>query len=121
MNNLSRVSLACTLIVICANWSGQETSVDGPTKQAVNFKGTIVPQQGDPISVENISIGRMYKQIPVYQAPENQQTTKPSTNRLLTDPKEGIITRIDLSEINQIIVEDPDTLWSYQKNHTCPN
>lgn len=118
MNYLSCLSIASLTILLCTNWSNQETTVDGYNKQAVNFKGVIITQRDETIKVENISIGRMYKQIPVYDVPKNntQATAQPTANRLSTDPKDGIVTRIDLSEIAQIMVPDPDTLWIYQKN-----
>lgn len=117
MKHFFHLSLATTTLLLCTNWSSQETSVDGRTKHAVNFKGTIIPQRGNSFSAENISIGRMYKQISVYEAPAAQDVeaqTNQKINKLITNPKDGIITYIDLSEISQILVLDPDTLWSYQ-------
>lgn len=116
MKHFFHVSLVTATFFLCTNWSSQETSVDGRTKHAVNFKGTITPQHGNPFTAENISIGRMYKQIPVYEAPTLQNLeVNQKTNILDSNPKDGIITYIDLSEISQIMVSDPDTLWSFQK------
>jgi tmRNA-binding protein len=99
------------ILLWCANWSEQGSNIDGRKKQAINFTGTLITQQGDEISIENISIGRLYKQIPVYEMP--LKTEKKLT--LDKNPLEGIITRIDLAEISELLVPEPEKIWYFQK------
>ncbi|MCA9770231.1 hypothetical protein KC460_02585 [Candidatus Dependentiae bacterium] len=110
MRHVYHVSFIFTIFIVCINWSEQSTSVEGRKKQAINFKGIITTQNNEKISVENISIARLYKQIPVYDAPDK----KTKKGKLEKNPKEGIVTRIDLSEIDKIIVPEPETIWSFQ-------
>lgn len=105
-----QIFLSCVIIASCVNWSEQNSTVEGRRKQAINFSGTLVTQQGDTLSVENISIGHLYKQIPVYEMPmkRNEQYT------LDKNPKNGIITRIDLAEIEKILIPHPDIIWKFE-------
>lgn len=102
---------AGTIICILVNWAAQETTIAGNKKQRVNFFGTLKTQECTTYEVENISIGRIYKQIPLYEAPCNTATD----HMLKKDPRKGIISRIDLSETAEIRVPHPDVILSYQK------
>lgn len=94
---------------IVINW-GQNNSVEGRTKHKLNFFGTVTTVQGKTFPVENISIARMYQNIPVYDVP-----TKTDSKELAHDPRKGIVTKLDLGEISRLSVSDPNTLWIYKK------
>ncbi len=100
--------VGCSLIII--NWSSEETSEEGRVKQRVNFSGIITTQAGKQLKVENIAIGRTYKQIKFYELPEQQTDLVLSKN-----PVDGIISQIDLSEIKEMRIPHPDQIWTYQQ------
>ncbi|HZW61518.1 MAG TPA: hypothetical protein VFF04_04815 [Candidatus Babeliales bacterium] len=114
-------------LVILANFSAQETTEEGHKKQTVDFFGILTPQSGTAYKVNNIAIGRRHEAIPFFQktndllAPEEQKpnpcpnAAKNNGKRLLKNPKDGIITKIDLAEVSEIRVPNPDAVWSYQK------
>lgn len=109
------LTITCCLI----NWGSQEENVDGRRKQSVNFYGTLTTHQDKTINVENLSVARLYKQIPVYemQTPVSAKTTaNKSSNILSNDPKNGIITYLDLSETSEISAPQPDIIWTHQKD-----
>jgi len=111
MKKIESILLASTMLCLLPQWTTQETTVAGNKKQRVNFFGTLETQEGNKYKVENISVGMLYKQIPLYESP-----TEPSENYALKkDPRKGIISRIDLSETETIQVPHPDIVWSYQK------
>src|SRR5579872_227077 len=97
---------------------GSNTSKD--LKQPVNFSGKLSTHQGQEYIVDNISINSLYKQIPMYDKPTLQieRALNPDTNqkeiKLEADPADDI-TKIDLSELNQIQVPSPETIWYYEK------
>lgn len=107
-------SLLLLIVLIVANWSSDQTTVDinGAKKNKVNFYGVLHTINGEIYSVENISIGRIYKQIPVYEKPE---TPNDQQGTLENDPKKGIITKLDLSEIQEIYVPQSTKTWHYQQ------
>jgi len=108
--------------ILCINWGTPETTVSGNLKQAVNFYGKLFTYQGEEYNVENISIDGKYKQIAMYDKP--QQHPNPTINSetkqkeiiLKVNPKNNFITsKLDLSEIAEIQVPKPNTIWVYQK------
>lgn len=92
------------------NWSAQEATIEGKKKQEINFYGTVTTRQEKTFKVENISIAGLFKQIPLYESPAKTEDT---SHFLKSDPKRGIITRIDLVEICNI--KPGTTIWTYQK------
>ncbi|TET06925.1 hypothetical protein E3J79_00430 [Candidatus Dependentiae bacterium] len=103
--------VAGSSLCLLVNWTAQETTIAGNKKQPVNFYGTLETQEGNKYEVENISIGMLYKQIPLYEAPKEME----ENHTLKTDPRRGIISRIDLSEASEIQVPHPHIVWNYQK------
>jgi len=97
------------------NWS-QDNSVSGGKKQKVNFFGEIETKNDMKYKVDNISIGRLYKQIPLYEIQKNAQ----GNNAITTDPRKGIISRYDLAEIAAIEVPHPGEILTFQKKTSGP-
>ncbi len=100
------------IIFALANWSTDQTTVEvgGLKKNRVNFYGTLYTRNSSkPVDVDNISIGGIYRQIPVYEKPNTTQTT------LKNDPKKGVRFKLDLSEIKEIRVPHPPKIWHYQR------
>jgi len=100
------------IVFILSNWSTKTTVlIDGIKKQRLNFSGQLyIKGEAKPIKVDNISVDGKYQQIPVYEKPKSTQTN------LENNPKKGIITKIDLSEIQEIRVPQPSKTWHYQRS-----
>lgn len=119
--------LTIIMALTLGNWGNSETSIDGDKKQQVNFYGSLLTHQTDrSISVDNISIGGKYKQIPMIEKPTSTQnpaaSTPSKTSRseiaLSVDPKTDLVTtKIDLNEVSALQVPNPHTIWTYQKEN----
>jgi len=115
--------LFVTLVsILCVNWRAPETTLEGNFKQTVNFYGTLITYQDKKYKVDNISVNRKYKQIPMYDKPRKhpKSTLNTKINRkeiiLNINPKNNFITsKIDLNEVSEIHVPKPNTIWVYQK------
>ncbi len=116
---IAYILTACVVI----NWTAQEPTIEGKRKHKVNFYGMLTTHQDKIYKVDNISIARLYKQIPLYEVPADKDSVakaydpekKVTTNILKNDPRKGIITRIDLAETGKIMTPSPNTLWTYKK------
>jgi len=121
MNKIMQVCIYLSIVVMLANWSGEESSIDGRKKHAVNFYGVLTTHNGDVRQVENIAIANLIKQITFYEKPsasapqESGDSSEENKYALSIDPREGIVTKLDLSQINSISVPHPDIIWSHQK------
>jgi hypothetical protein len=104
--------ILCSLLIL-ANWSTQDTSIDG-NKPALNFRATIITQNNSTLHVENLLIGGLYEKIQVYDSSITEQMSR-ATPRLDQDPSEGIGTSISLANIYQILVPEPTVTWYYEK------
>lgn len=96
-------------ILICCNWgskdeSGTQLTGDGK-KPEINFFGTILDNTGSLVKAENITIARMFRQIPVYMKPKDVTITS-------YNPAENIA-RLDLAEISKISIENPETIYNF--------
>jgi hypothetical protein len=109
--NVPLVLIAGSSLCLLVNWTTQDTTITGNKKQPVNFYGTLETQEGNKYDIENISIGMLYKQIPLYEAAKEWE----ENHALKTDPRRGIISRIDLAETAEIQVPHPYVIWNYQK------
>ncbi len=94
MNRTIRITIASCSFLLLANFSGQDSTTSGGVKPAVNFYGTVTDTSDKTFKAANITLERMYKQIPAYQlTPKNAtESYDPTIN----------MTRLDLSEINKI-------------------
>jgi len=101
------------IFLILGSWSNDQTTVDvsGLKKNRINFYGSLHTRNGEINSVDNVSIGRLYKQIIVYAPPASNKQKLPE------DPKKGIITKLDLKEIQEIRVPQPYTIFHFQSNN----
>ena len=132
MKKLFRLTLSTAAFILCVNFGGPETSIGGGRKNKVNFYGILITQQNQTLDIDNISIGYMYKDIPVYDAPSastprnkfiskkennniNKDDKKTEKYLLDEDPHKGIITKIDFAEISEIRVVNPNLLWLYTR------
>lgn len=119
--------IALTLFV---NWGTPESSIDSTRRHPINFKGLLTTHDGRAIRVENIAIGGMYKDIAVYDMPaksnaemfgpkESDSALSPQTVRykLTEDPHKGIITKIDLAEVSEIVVPHAKTMWVFKRKN----
>lgn len=102
MQRIKRAGLLFGTFLLCANFGSDDTSVEGREKPKINFYGKLTDTSGNSFKVENITISGMYKQIPVYQKPDDKNTD-PSIN----------ITRIDFTEIDTIRVPHPKTVLTF--------
>jgi len=103
------------------NFGSSGANVEGDSKQAINYYGTLITQQGQKNNVENISIGGKTKDIIMYDCPikhlpeEINTKTKQPEIKLDTNPtKDFVKSKIDLSKISEIAVPSPNTIWLYQ-------
>lgn len=94
MSKMRRFWYSCIMISLCANFATQE-SEEGKEKPKVNFEGILLDNSGQSYTVENITIGGIYKSIPVYSQPaQNNQ-----------DPLQNT-TFLDLAETSEIRTVD---------------
>ena len=91
-------------------------------KQPVNFSGTLTTHQGQEFIVDNISVYGKYEKIPVIDKPVKHAEpimnteTKQYEIKLDANPNsEFSKTSLDLNEIKEISVPNPNTIWVYQK------
>ncbi len=138
MKKIIAPMLGIGALLVIANWGSSESSTESKQKHAVNFSGVLTPVElkpnEKPYAVDNIAINNRYDQIPLYKKPIN--TAKKASdakrssdenyddepvengrgkNMLLADPSEGIVAKVDLAEVDEIIVPEPERIWSYQK------
>lgn len=112
------ISLLFNISILNGTSFGSNTNKD--LKQPVNFSGKLTTHQGQEYIVDNISINNQYKQIPMYDKPTMHaeptfnNDTKQKEIKLEDNPANDI-TKIDLSELNQIHIPSPETIWYYQK------
>lgn len=106
--------LGCLTILFCANFGSQESSDNG-NKPAVNFYGTLTTWQGQEFSVENILLGKRYNKIPVYEIQPITDAQKKQDREFEHDPRDGIITKLDLAEIATLSIPDPSKIYTFQK------
>jgi len=152
------VLLWCGILLIYHSllpWGAGESNVGVEKKQRTNFYGILTTYHGEEreksaqqtayklyqIPVDNISIDGKFRQIPVYDKPEDQllskkmvdsgdekkngpnaQEKKKSTQceiQLEIDPLKLTVTYIDLNEISKISVPDHHCIWVYEheKSH----
>ena len=97
MKHFIHISVAATALALLANFSSQDSTINGGIKPNVNFYGTVTDTSDFTFKAENITLEGLYKQIPVYQIP-------PKTAAATYDPSVNI-TRLDLSEIEKITIE----------------
>lgn len=122
--------MICLLVIISAllptniiyAWGSSGSNVAGSLKQDVNFYGKLITQQGQEYIVNNISIQGKYKQIIMYDKPIKHEDavlnteTKQLEIKLDVNPTTDLSNAgIDLSEISEIVVPSPNTIWFYQK------
>jgi hypothetical protein len=103
-------------------WGSSQSNIAGDLKHDVNFYGKLITQQGQEYSVNNISIQGKYKQIVMYDKPIKHaepalnSETKQLEIKLDVNPSTDLSNAgIDLSEVSEIIVPSPNTIWFYQK------
>lgn len=120
-------SCSLSLIVLLANWSSDQTTVEGRKKNKINIRGILqvhgVDEKGKPkeYTVDNIAFGKLYEKIPVYAKP-SPADFDPQTHMLNVDPtKKFLKTFIDLVtdegqwETIEVRVDHPETTWKYKK------
>ncbi len=122
MKRILLVAISAISIITLVNWRGPEATVEGNSKHKVNFSGKLITHQGEEYSVDNISIGNKYKQINMYDKPSKHAKAGFNTEskrreiQLDTNPKTDLtVTKIDLSEIKELQIPEPNTVWIYQK------
>ena len=96
--------VALSLFLLCANFSEQSSdSVVGDEKPEINVYGALEDTSGNSYqNVQNITIGRMYKEIPAYKMPPNKDD----------DPADNS-TFLDLAEIQNITTPHPDVQHTF--------
>jgi len=107
------IVLSCLFLI---NWS-QESTLEGRNKPKVNLYGSLETHTGKNLNVENITLGHMYKQIPLFETP-TKQDYDPNTGKLSYNPKDRTkrtITRIDLAEVAEIQVAENKQFFFMRK------
>jgi len=130
MKTPTRLLWSIAALIAWVNFGTSETSVSGGTKNKVNFYGSVTKLDDTTMKVENISIGHLYKEIQLYPMPEQaerklfthkRKKDEPDTTiqRYMLDknPRDGIITRIDLAAISDITVPHNLERWVRPKRH----
>ena len=106
MNKRLHVTLIVCSLFLCANFSSQDSTTSGGVKPTVNFYGPITDTSNKTFNAINITLERIYKQIPVYQEP-------PTGSAESYDPTVNI-TRLDLSEIKKIEFPENQKVQKYR-------
>lgn len=116
MQQLKKIVSILLLVSIVGGWSEQDSSsVAGSKKNDVNFYGSLDTHQGKKLNIDNISIDRLYKQVPLYAMPAKKDYNK-STYKLTKDPRTAfVVTKIDLAEVAEISVPNPEVVYVFQK------
>lgn len=98
---------------------GMESNVSGSDKNKTNIYGTLETYK-DTLSVDNISFGGLFKDIPVYELPAVGDYD-PDTRALQKDPTTKfvkvdmhLVTKNDSRQIIEIRVDKPSIIWSYK-------
>lgn len=106
MNKKLHVVIVSCSLFLCANFSSQDSTTSGGVKPTVNFYGPITDTSNKTFNSINITLERMYKQIPVYQEPPkgSPESYDPTIN----------ITRLDLSEIKKIEFPENQMIQKYR-------
>jgi hypothetical protein len=141
MNKALFLVLSVTAIIMLGGWGTPEANTDNEKKQAVNFSGSLATWANPDtlIAIDNISFDHLYKKIPLYIKPAvatqeqpragaidcskcsccNQKTIDQKKYKefaLEGDPHTTFIeVKVDLVDIAEIIVPNPDQVWTYQK------
>lgn len=112
MNRLHLLALSALSTGFLIGWSGQEnTSLT--KKNRVNFYGTLETHAGNTLKIDNISVAHIYKQVKLYEVPNSFDKTHKRV-MLASNPKEGIVTMVDLKE-SCSIEADPNFVFVYKK------
>lgn len=108
MKAFVRPLLVANTVLLLINWSGQDTSMQGTPKPAINFYGNIQDNtKTEPFPAQNITIAGQYRQIPVHPLPQSD-VKNPSY-----DPNINTV-RLDFSEIRRISVPNPHTKYTFK-------
>lgn len=108
MKAFVRPLLVVNSVVLLINWSGQDSSMQGTPKPAINFYGTVQDNtKTEPFPAQNITIGGQYRQIPVHPLPQTD-VKNPSY-----DPNINTV-RLDFAEISKISVPNPHTKYTFK-------
>lgn len=115
-------AISTIAVITLINWRAAEPTVEGDLKHKVNFSGKLITHQGEEYDVDNIALGGKYKQIVMYDKPTEHKKptynaeTKRTEIKLTVNPiTDYVATRIDLSEVSELQVPEPNTYWTYQK------
>lgn len=78
MKRLVSLFYALCALIICVNFSTNQ-STGGEDKPPINYTGKLVSTDGTTNDIENITVSGLYKDIPVYEVP-NQPDKNPALN-----------------------------------------
>lgn len=114
MKKISAPLAGGILILILANWGASQESEDGSvTKNKRNVIGELTTREDVTYPIENGSIGRLVKNISLYQMPAAPHLDA-AKHQLKVNPAEDlVITKADLCEIAEILVPSPEVVWEY--------
>lgn len=102
-------------------------SFGAPTAEKTSYFGEVTTRQGNILKLTNIRVGRdrstaLVKQIAVYEKPKEHANATPITGTqnqeivLTAEPETQLYKKfIDLNEIQEVSIPEPDTIWSYKK------
>ncbi len=96
---LKKIFFCCSALLFFAHFGGQNSSTSTCEKPAINVSGTLIDTSDQQYSVENVTIGGRYTDIPVYQIPKTPDVN-PDINT----------TKLDLREIHEIRLASPEVL-----------
>jgi hypothetical protein len=102
---------AFTLIGIGSMKAGSWATSEGSSDSADSrLEGTVTTQENKKFTVNDIKIGNLYKDIPVYSMQSNKGS------RLTKNPADTAKIFLDLSNIQKIGVPDSDKIWDFPKD-----
>lgn len=132
MKKYSGYIIGTAALFILANYSSDNTTVDGKQKNKINVDGVLQTYQTDEqgnnkeYTVDNIAIGRVFEGIPVYAMPsqtdlvmkENKIRFKKDINPVKKYAKTNIdlVTSGGKQETKEIRIDNPNKVYVYKKN-----
>lgn len=102
-----KLLLPCITGLMLIGWASKD-------ENNVNFSGTLTPQDGNPITVENITINNKTK-IEAYQKPTQSPAQSDKVIILEHEPNDSLKIERNLSDIETLTVPNPDVDWIYQE------
>ena len=100
-----------TLIGIGSINAGSWATSEGGSDSDSRLEGTVTTQEGTTFTVNDVKIGNLYKDIPVYSMQESKKG-----NKLTKNPSDTAKIFLDLGNIQKVTIPDTDKIWDFPKD-----